>query len=457
LMDLISDIRKPILGAAGSSLDDETIAILGQRSVTARDLRIGLDLRLHELRTKSESEELAELSERLEQENRKLREIDRAKRLLTSANRAANKLRDTETKIDEILRTLNAGGEEEYQVVTRRLQDLEEQRIALIEKRVVLQLNKQLLESEGGSHFLAQRISAIVGNLAFDLPPDIDLADMLADRLRERIEHEQVARESLQRADEQLGELRRQVAEYELRIAQAVALLQSSSDYGWLRQAVEHFLPTENSSTQRAIAQLEKIRVVTQGFSASLDEMINVSGALAEAMNDLADGLVGRRPVGNPIVRALAAHYEQEFGELLSDEDIQLALFGDGRFEALDLLRGEVSWADRAGDLHLRPLEAFSSGELAFAFVLVSILQGTNYTAEHRVLVLDEFGAFIESDRLQRLTRFLRERVLKSELAKQVVIVLPLREPIQVDGVKPRIALEKEVDERGYFCQGISL
>ena len=122
------------------------------------------------------------------------------------------------------------------------------------------------------------------------------------------------------------------------------------------------------------------------------------------------------------------SHYEKQFGMLLADPNIQNALFDNGTFTRLDLQQQVVIWKNADDDICRRPLEAFSSGERAFAYVLGSILQQRQVKSQNHLLVLDEFGAFIEADRIERLERFLYDEVLLSGTANAVAIILPSRE-----------------------------
>jgi len=80
--------------------------------------------------------------------------------------------------------------------------------------------------------------------------------------------------------------------------------------------------------------------------------------------------------------------------------------------------------------------------------MLASVLQHSKDEAENRVLVLDEFGAFVEAERLDRLKRFLRQRVLNAGLADQIVVILPLREEPEIGPENPK---QEQVEKRGYF------
>jgi hypothetical protein len=413
LISLVRSIRTPLIEAEGSSLDNETVAILWQREVPAREMRIGLELQLRELTTKSDTEQLSQLSNQIDLLAHRLTEIAEAKRLLTVANTTSNKLIRTEQEIQHVLRALDPSGEEEYQIVTRQLQNLEEQKLALVEERVITQVRRRTLDAEGDISFLQQRIRT--------LTDELDIHDSLHVELTMKTSEAKLIADEVREADQRLAELRLAMADYESRLSEAISMVSENVEYAWLRQIACDYVPTALMDRRQCVMLLE-----------SLD---NAAAALSNSLDELA----------------------RRTDHMLSDPEIQSALFNDGHFTAISLIDREVSWTDSAGEVQRRPIEAFSSGELAFAYVLTSILQRASESARNRVLVLDEFGAFIAAGRLGRLRRFLHERVLNEGIAEQVVIIMPLREPILVEGVKPIAQLNAEVQARGYFCQGISL
>src|SRR6266545_2004084 len=119
----------------------------------------------------------------------------------------------------------------------------------------------------------------------------------------------------------------------------------------------------------------------------------------------------------------------------------------------------QVSWmAD--GERQIRPLTAFSSGEQALAYTRARMarLDMTADSAANRLIVLDEFGAFIAADRMRHLTRYLLDR-RKSFPRDQIVVVLPLRDEIPPDrSSQDSAGAERwgQLEERGYIAERIT-
>jgi hypothetical protein len=119
---------------------------------------------------------------------------------------------------------------------------------------------------------------------------------------------------------------------------------------------------------------------------------------------------------------------ESELAELLGVEVLRRELFGGADSVSVDLERARVSWRSKDDDRpRVRPLEAFSSGEQVFAYTRarLDLLRADAAPSAHRLVVLDEFGAFVARDRFGQLLEFVRDQAL-GVVADQVVVMLPL-------------------------------
>src|SRR5204862_5644110 len=105
-----------------------------------------------------------------------------------------------------------------------------------------------------------------------------------------------------------------------------------------------------------------------------------------------------------------------------------------------------------------RPLEPCSSGQQAFAYTRarLALLDDEQSRPANRLIVLDEFGAFIAHDWLASLMGYLRGRA-EQHPEDQVLIVLPLSRDYEESAktaLDPQAAafarMAREVAERGY-------
>ena len=117
----------------------------------------------------------------------------------------------------------------------------------------------------------------------------------------------------------------------------------------------------------------------------------------------------------------------QHFSDWFSNERVRRELLPQAEGEiVVDLEKREVLWFE--GEiLRSRPLEAFSSGEQAFAYTRarLGLLDDEDNPPQNRLVVLDEFGAFIARDRLQQVFDVLEDRIPQHP-TDQVVVILPL-------------------------------
>jgi hypothetical protein len=116
---------------------------------------------------------------------------------------------------------------------------------------------------------------------------------------------------------------------------------------------------------------------------------------------------------------------EGKFTGWFAQPNVATALFSGASAVRVDLTRQAVSWRTISGDSGLRPFDAFSSGEQAFAYTRAQLEALGPLTARNRLIALDEFAAFVAHDRRDDLRRLLLERSERFG-AEKTVIILPV-------------------------------
>lgn len=148
-----------------------------------------------------------------------------------------------------------------------------------------------------------------------------------------------------------------------------------------------------------------------------------------DAFSQLGDALTTQGPVdGVPPSKAtalLAGRYASAWQAELSSNAFQEALFEGGELSSIDVLDGYFSWIDADGRNRRRPIQALSSGQMVYAYTKAIISDMSSPPLEqHRVIVLDEFAAYLDEHAQKQLVEDLREYVRLHERT-QIVMVLP--------------------------------
>jgi hypothetical protein len=446
LIALIREIRVKLETVRGSSLDMEVVANIRQRLVRVRELRDGLVQRERELNKKDQQTFSAVIDDKIQSLKGQMKRLDDAAKLQKDLVQKQKILAETEEVLHNKTIALDMNRDAEYLQIAEELQRLRKCELKLIEDRAELRYVKSMLEEHGTLDQLAAEIASIRNSLPETTETFEEAQTTLA-----------ILKNRLQEAHEEQEQAKNDLAAFDRKLEDALMLLNLSPDYDWLRKAVADQLPTTNDDRSMALERLARIEQAIQRLDRILNTLRRSTAQLQDALNRLArnsaEEMFNSSDSYWPVI---IAHYEKQFGTLLGDQNVRHALFDNGTFIRLDLQKQAVIWKDAYGDICRRPLEAFSSGERAFAYVLGSILQQRQVTAQNHLLVLDEFGAFIEASRIEWLERFLHDEVLGAGGASAVVIMLPLREPIPSanDGLDKRTQM---LIERGYTMKEVKI
>ncbi len=257
----------------------------------------------------------------------------------------------------------------------------------------------------------------------------------------------------------QLGEAQRSIARGEADLRRAAGMIRTDEEFEWVRQALpDHLMPGANFSVQQLIICMDHIR---DSLNRLVDRLANHRtdmGAVIAGMQSVSGHLQEQDLKDTRYDEAILEFFGSRFGSWFSDQSVREILLPESQGEiSVDLRQLSVKWNEGA-IVHTRPLEAFSSGEQAFAYTQARLAAVDQETARptNRLIVLDEFGAFIAHDRLQKLIDYLRLRA-QDHGEDQVLIVLPLSRDyasLAKEAISPIAetyeSYAQEVKERGY-------
>lgn len=409
------------LQAAESSGLGEQVAISdegGTYALSVHDTRSAFLRRREELEGDTPPPEAHDLTEKLEVGRRRLARIKalleahesaaRHRRLVaTNEDRVTSALVVADPKIEEQLKELDS---------RRRLSD--DLLLKLAAERAGLQ--EQLGGSDGTS--TEEALTAQLAEALADadstrgaLAPDMLAGEAALDHVRQE----------LATADKSLREARRERSQLNADVRRALASLENA-EYRWLREALPESLHVVDGKGEAALQAYDAISETLRRALDRLGVFRDQAGALTGALRGLAEHLRGAQVVPGLYSESLEKWLSETFSDWFNLERVREQLLPEATTVAVSVKTREVIWQESAGE-RSRPLEAFSSGEQAFAYTRarIGLLDEASDEATNRLIVLDEFGAFISHDRLTQLMAYLHDRIA-ARPGDQVLVILPL-------------------------------
>ncbi len=432
MFELIEDVRSPLADAEGSSLDDEVLAVIETSArVTASELRVGLDARSDELKRDDSYDQLAKIDGQIAESETRIRELSSVRSQVRDADRKATLLLEVEREIEAKEGQIRDSSGDEYSEVSEQLRVVESQIADEIKREAESRVHLDLLNRSGGASALDSKVADLEQRL-----------DIVASGAQEALDGTVARRQGLtaeqQRLRYELSSKKALRRDLEDQLDRARRLLARGADYQWLRESVPAgAIPTVKADRRDALRRLVRLADAARRVQSDVEASLNQVAAVEAALDAIRRSITTHEDPGRRrYAESLVKWYEGQMADYLSNPDIREAIFEGSDFQQFDLVNGFVSWRTRTGEQRRRPIEAFSSGERAFAYMLAAILSHGKSAARYRVFVLDEFGAFVEQSRRSRLWHFLDQRLLKEGLAAQVVVILPSQgnPPAAVDG-----------------------
>ena len=432
-------------------LGDEVIVELPDRPVTTDEVRTGLQSRKRDIESREPDAHVAHLQERADALQRKVSLLEHARECAALVETAEDRLEEHRLKLREAVRSLG-GPRGKFDKVLRELDAAREDLDELTERSGQVQRSaEQALEGRSPAE-CEKELRSLTRSLKLR-EPELDAEFR---RVQDQVTRQRAARSA---REGRINDLR-QEQDSELRTLKLVQSRAREAGLDWLS------MPRlgKAGSPDELAQSLSEISRAVDGVTKTLAHPITRLGEIRTVLEELYDSLTGRGRSLEPkkslesTAAGLRQWYEQHFASGFRDDAMEEALFGGGQFVGLDLLQRNVTWKDKTRSHVTRPLEAFSSGERAFAYTRARLQTLQFEDAENRVVVLDEFGAYLAHDRLAQLRRFIRRRIL-GDAADKVILILPLSRDYEGESQTapaPRKAeyleLAASVAKRGYVA-----
>lgn len=454
--NVVGRVREVLEAAESEGLGPQVL--LGEDDsahvLTIADLRARLSTREQELAGVEPTEEGLALAEEIKAVSSRIQALERLPAVQKEIQRRLRLIATAEGEIHELLRAAGNDVIAELNEKRRQLGELDESAASLARERTVLGIRKEAI---GGGR-TPEEIEAEFHALLVELSTDTSELD---DRASEQDENVRVLQAAHHEANEHATSARETAAALDEELRRVVHALSDDAGLSWVANV--HPLPTVG---QEIDAQLEAMEPIRSSVGSAIERAGAVQGQMAGievALDKLAARLKGRDEGGGPRYSdQITRGYGEEFRGWFDDHLVRETLLPDAKtIVSVDLRpeRLDVEWETHNGVRRVRPLDAFSRGEQAFAYTRARLasLDAAATQARNRLIVLDEFGAFIAHDRLQALVNLLKERQQRFP-NDQVLLILPIAvdydEQIRTAIPREKERLEpivSELREKGYF------
>lgn len=397
--------------------------ILVEGGATVSELRVRLEERLESLRAVSPTSEGAALVSRMKALRERLAAIDElleVSRDLAKASRLARKARE---EIEEATKQADAEANERLEELRGRARELD----GLVQETSAQRTALLTMATDASGESLDQ----LRAGLKTKLKELGTTASKLESQLAAHAVSLREAELAFRTAEDADRAAKREASAIERDFERSVSLLAHEKRFEWLRSHLDDSLVMGEAPLER---QLEALESLTHRLGVAARRANGVRGqvqAVHLALATIKDAL--RRPQNGAPAGiyhdALLQGYEAEFRDAFADPRVAELLLGEGaqvRDMSLQPDRLAVAFEDAEGVLRHQPLDAFSRGQQAFAYTKARLttLDALGNRPRHRLVVLDEFGAFIARDRLGELTDLLAERV-NATPGEQILLILP--------------------------------
>lgn len=450
---LLNDLSKRLDGAMASNFADRILIerTETQQEWTVASLREAFQVQIDRLAKLSRGSDADSLTAEITAVRNRIDALAKVEQSFQSLQKFEVWLQSAEAELEEAENDL-AGDEPDQ--VSDLLQERarREREVRELQSRIErARLELEVLSGGGTEEALAAELEALCREAGIE-----------PSRVRGSLEREKTEFDALSQ-QEAVSRMRYQSETHALeecidRIEHTIRTLLTDESVAWLRQAVPQITQLETSNLDEQLdafdSLMREISSARDRLTTTMNGVRGISGALDALAKVLGNmGTDTRRPQlwTAPVGRWLGRQVKQWF----DDDIMRKALFSGGHGVELDPSDLTVSWKVD-GEEYKRPLSFFSSGEQAFAFTRARVIQLDRDVDQvpNRFIVLDEFGAFLDAERLRSMAEFLTERE-ENTPHDQVLVILPasIVPPDSLAETSSLTAREAELARRGYFAE----
>ena len=423
MRSLLDEVSPQLAEAERQGLGDQ-VAVDNpemELELTVSQTRAGMQTRRAFLEGQPPPPQAQEVVERLESARRSLVQAQGLRATLIEAGTLRRLVGENEDRVNRALGAINPNAVDE-------MKKLEEERRSEDERLLELAAERAAVAQQLGPFVDATTERALDNQFRVSLEQLGVNEDDLERSLAEAEGVLESARVAYQQARSDQVEITRQMSQVGAEVRKAGKSLAEHPKLGWVRAAtpsVSSVISSANLQDQLAGIDIARERVESVGER--LGELRSQLGGVESALRGVGRHLLGLDPQAVRYLPELESWLSKRFSDWFNTERIRRELLprADGDV-MVDVKTRDVVWTE-GGSIQRRPLEAFSSGEQAFAYTRARLgeLDEVEVKPANRLIVLDEFGAFIAHDRLAVLLAYLQDRA-KAYPNDQVLVMLPL-------------------------------
>jgi hypothetical protein len=439
--DLADDLVNRLAQAESADLGDDTIIYDEpmDTTYTVTQLRGVLDDQGQRLRSMPTPQDAEDLQARIGSRRGRLGALDRLARAIRIRQGLQEKVQAARSRLASAVGKVAEFADHDVSTLVIRREMLNEQLRNKAAERA--DLIRARAEMGGGAtpEELGAQLTSLLGELGL-LAADLPSACQLAVR-RAEAAHDAVAALSTERRS----------ASQRLRTARqglnaAAVLLSEDPKFAWIRSSAVNLLPAADADPAVQSRLLHELLATIRTMRQRITALKQQLAAADRSFKVTYDRLRGVQVDATEEAQGVRSWFGEEVSRWFNHPQLLKTVFENGTNVKIDLSDMSVTW--EMGDAQIsRPLGAFSSGERAFAYTRAQLALIDSLSAPaNRLIVLDEFGAFIAREWQRRLEQYLREHA-KENPADSTLLILPLTQT--AEDLRASGQADKELTELG--------
>ena len=424
VIKIIDRAGPPITHAAATELADQPLLSAPSRapsSWTISDVAKALTQRRDELDAIPASREANQVAAELAAVSAQVTAIGEIEKLRRDREKAEDRLEAAQEKSAKLTEQLDQAASSRLDELRAARKGLDERLSMLGGKRAVAVYRLDAMGPREQRDAFSSRLSQLLKELDTD---ESGLQNALAEALEATGHKNDLYRESRELERAASGDHERDIAE----VRRTLEILAGDPNFAWTKASV----PQQSVSLAEQLELIGNLQRAVAHADRRLDKFRQAFPGLRASLAAGADELRGRQARADIELPKVREWLQRDAARWFDDEDFRVALLGEGATDVSVNLRTRlVSW-EAQGVQHTKPIEALSSGERAFAFTQarLALLQQLPSVAKNRLIALDEFGAFVSSNRIKQLAKYL-QRWRDSHRTDQILIILPANQDYQ--------------------------